>query len=98
MSRRSETSSNPTETERASTWIVSMMGNVQMDSRMDVPMLVSCNHWHMLKIDIWLKTSPCSAWITTSYYDMPIERRCWERMRLRSDGGPGGLGGRAGRH
>jgi hypothetical protein len=29
-----------------------MIGNTQMDSRMDVPMLVSCSHWHMLKMDI----------------------------------------------
>jgi hypothetical protein len=29
-----------------------MMGNTQIDSRMDVPMLVSCSHWHVLKMDI----------------------------------------------
>jgi hypothetical protein len=29
-----------------------MIGNTQMDSRMDVPTLVSCIHWHMLMMDI----------------------------------------------
>jgi len=48
-----------------------------MDSRMDVPMLVSCNHWHMLIMDIYLKTSRNYEWLSTSYYDMSIERRCW---------------------
>ena len=32
--------------------MVSMIGNTQIDSRMDVPMLVSCSHWHALKMDI----------------------------------------------
>ena len=32
--------------------MVSMMGNTQIDSRIDVPMLVSCSHWHALKMDI----------------------------------------------
>src|SRR5208337_2469445 len=68
MRRRSETINRPTEMESASTWVPSMMGKTQIDSRMDVPMSVSCSHWHMLRMDIYLE----SSLEISRYYDMQL--------------------------
>ena len=48
--------------------MVSMMGNTQMDSRIDVPMYVSCSHWHALKMDIKMQ-----VW-RTSVSDATLKR------------------------
>ena len=74
--RRSETNSKPTEIESARTWVVSMIGNTQMDSRIDVPMYVSCNHWHALKMDIDMQ-----VW-RTSVSDATLKRLAVEKRQV----------------
>src|SRR5690242_6603005 len=52
VSRKSIHSSVPTDNESASTWVLSTIGNIQIDSRRPVPNSVFCSHVHISRIDI----------------------------------------------
>ena len=54
--RRSMITIVPTDNESPRTWVVSIRGKIQMDSRIAVPKFVSCSHWH--KVSSQFKIPP----------------------------------------